>query len=274
MKVLGKVVVVTGGGSGIGKALCQRFHREGAKAIVVADINEAAAKAVAATVGGVGVACDVSDEQQVLSLVKNTEQTYGSLDLFCSNAGIGFGDGGRAATGASNEQWQLSWGVNVMAHVYAARAAIPGMVERGGGYLLQTCSAAGLLSQIGDAAYSTTKHAAVGLAESLAISHGDEGVKVSVLCPQYVATPMIGIAEGEDFSDKDGVISPDQLADIVVQGLDQEQFLILTHPEVENYRQSKAANYDRWLGGMRKLRRLLFGDKQDMDIGDLTGVNK
>lgn len=274
MKLLDKVAVVTGGGSGIGKAMCLRFHQEGARAVIVADINEAAAQAVAHEIGGLAISCDVSDELQVEALVKTVEQSYGQLDLFCSNAGVGFGDGGSSATGATNQQWQLNWGINVMAHVYAARAAIPGMTERGGGYLLQTCSAAGLLSQIGDAAYSSTKHAAIGLAESLSITHGDDGIKVSVLCPQYVATKMIGIEEGEDFSDKAGVISPEQAADSVVSGLASEQFLILTHPEVETYRQNKAANYDRWLGGMRKLRRSLFGGKDTMEIGDLSNVNK
>lgn len=274
MKLADKVVVVTGGGSGIGKALCHRFKQEGARAIVVADIDAEAAQRVADSIDGLGLSCDVSDEQQIKALVQQAEDSYGQIDLFCSNAGVGFGDGGRAATGASNKQWQLNWDINVMAHVYAARAVIPGMVARGGGYLLQTCSAAGLLSQIGDAAYSTTKHAAIGLAESLAISHGDEGIKVSILCPQYVATRMIGLEEGDDYSDRDGVISPEQAAAAVVEGLDKEAFLILTHPEVEAYRQHKAANYDRWLGGMRKLRRALFGDKEDVGIADLTHVNK
>ena len=274
MQLAGKVVVVTGGASGIGKAMCLRFKQAGASTVVVSDINEAAARTVADAVGGLAIACDVSNETEVKALVKNVEQSCGRIDLFCSNAGVGFGDGGAAATGASNQQWQLCWDVNVMAHVYAARAVIPGMVTQGGGYLLQTCSAAGLLSQIGDASYSTTKHAAIGFAESLAITHGDQGIKVSILCPQYVATKMIGIEEGEDFSDRAGVISPAQAAEIVLAGLQAENFLILTHPEVETYRQSKASNYDRWLGGMRKLRRSLFGDRESVSIAELTSVNK
>jgi NAD(P)-dependent dehydrogenase (short-subunit alcohol dehydrogenase family) len=274
MKLADKVVVVTGGGSGIGKALCYRFQQEGARAVVVADIDGEAAQRVAKAIDGLGLACDVADEQQIKTLVQTVEDRYGQIDLFCSNAGVAFGDGGRVASGASNKHWQLSWDINVMAHLYAARAVIPGMAARGGGYLLQTCSAAGLLSQIGDTAYSTTKHAAIGLAEALAISHGDEGIKVSILCPQYVATPMIGLQEGDDYADRDGVISPGQAAAMVVEGLDKEQFLILTHPEVEGYRQHKAANYDRWLGGMRKLRRMLFGDKEAVDLTDLTNVNK
>ena len=187
------------------------------------------------------------------NLVTRTEQHFGPIDLFCSNAGVCFGEPD-SATSASNTQWQTSWDIHVMAHVYAARAVLPSMIERGFGYFLQTASAAGVLNQIGDAAYSTTKHAALGFAESLAITHGDDGIKVSVVCPQYVATPMLGYEEGDDFSNYPGIISPHQLADSVIEGLEEERFLILPHPQVARYYQHKTADYDRWIAGMRRLR--------------------
>jgi len=251
MNVNKKTVVVTGGASGIGRAIAVRFAREGAR-VAVADLDGEAAQSVAKGIGGLGLNCDVTREADIGRLVTRTEDHFGPIDLFCSNAGVAFGEPD-SATSAGNEQWQRCWEIHVMAHVYAARAALPGMIARGGGYFLQTASAAGLLNQIGDAAYSTTKHAAIGFAEALAITHGDEGIKVSVICPQYVATPMLGYAEGEGIAG--GVIGPEQVADSVIEGLEAERFLILPHPEVEQYRQRKAGNYDRWLGGMRKLRR-------------------
>lgn len=258
MELANKVVVVTGGAQGIGKALCERFAREGAT-VMVADLNLAAAQTVADAIGGHALVCDVSSETQVQALVCHTQETLGPIDLFCSNAGIAVGDGGPNATSADNNVWQRCWDIHVMAHVYAARAALPSMIERGSGYFLQTVSAAGLLNQIGDAAYSTTKHAALGFAESLAITHGDQGIKVSALCPQYVATQMIGHSENNDLSQQPGVISVEQVAERVVQGLVDEKFLIMTHDDVETYRQRKAADYDRWLGGMRRLRKNLLG---------------
>lgn len=252
MKLQDKTVVVTGGVSGIGAALCQRFAAEGAK-LVVADLAEEKAQKIAELIGGLAVACDVTKESDIQNLVAQTEATFGPIDLFCSNAGICFGEPD-LATSASNAQWQTCWEVHVMAHVYAARAVLPGMIERGGGYLVQMASAAGLLNQIGDAAYSASKHAAVSFAEALAITHGDQGIKVSVICPQYVATPMLGYEAGNVAAELPGVISPQDVAESVVQGIDEERFLILPHPQVATFCQHKAADHDRWIKGMRRLR--------------------
>ena len=261
MRLAGKMVVVTGGASGIGKGLCERFHAEGARAVVVADLDEARAREVATAIGGDAFALDVRDESQIVSLVAEVESRHGRIDLFCSNAGILALDGEPWwATSAPNDTWQAMWEIHVMSHVYAARACLPGMLERGEGYFLNTASAAGLLNQIGDAAYSTTKHAAIGFAEALAITHGDDGIRVSVLCPQAVATRMIGDSGGGT-AGVDGVLTPLQVAAEVVQGLADETFLILPHKEVIEYRKNKSDDYDRWLGGMRKLRRR-FGNPQ------------
>ena len=199
MDLKDKIIAVTGGANGIGKALCQRFAAEGAKAIAVIDLEADPAKKLADEIGGIAYVADVSEEADIQKVIVDLEQRFGHIDLFCSNAGIGFGNppGGHAAS-QNNQQWQSIWQVNVMAHVYAARAALPAMLKRGSGYFLNTASAAGLLSQIDDASYSTTKHAAIGFAESLAISHGDQGIGVSVLCPQAVATRMIGMDDPED----------------------------------------------------------------------------
>ncbi|TCO71076.1 SDR family oxidoreductase [Chromatocurvus halotolerans] len=256
MQVRDRVVVVTGGGNGIGKALCERFHAEGARTVVVADLEQDAAQGVADSISGVAYALDVRDEAQIDGMVAEVEGRFGGIDLFCSNAGIIAGDGEPwHVTSAANATWQAMWEIHVMAHVYAARACLPGMMARGEGYFLNTASAAGLLNQIGDAAYSTTKHAAVGFAEALAITHGDDGIKVSCLCPQAVATRMIGSVENGGTAGVDGVLTAQQVADAVIEGLAAEQFLILPHREVADYRQLKTDNYDRWLGGMRKLRR-------------------
>lgn len=260
MEVAGKVVIVTGGANGIGRALCERFHRAGARKVVVADLEEDNARAVAAAVDGDAFGVNVRDEAAINAMVEAVESRHGQVDLFCSNAGIIALDGEPWwATSAPNATWAAMWEIHVMAHVYAARACLPAMLERGEGYFLNTASAAGLLNQIGDAAYSTTKHAAIGFAESLAITHGDDGIKVSVLCPQAVATRMAAnTSEGAGAAaGVDGVITPEQVADAVIEGLAAETFLILPHPQVEQYRQNKAASYDRWLGGMRKLRRSL-----------------
>ena len=261
MELAGKVAVVTGGANGIGRAICERFHQEGARKVIVADLEEGSAEAVAQAVAGDAFGVNVRDENQIQAMVAEVESRYGLIDLFCSNAGIIAMDGEPWwATSASNETWQAMWEIHVMSHVYAARACLPGMLERGEGYFLNTASAAGLLNQIGDAAYSTTKHAAIGFAEALAITHGDDGIKVSVLCPQAVATRMIGDSEGGT-AGVDGVLTPQQVAAEVVKGLADETFLILPHKEVIDYRKNKSDDYDRWLGGMRKLRRR-FGNPQ------------
>lgn len=258
MNLKDKTVVVTGGARGIGKALCRAFSDQGAR-VVVADILAEETSETAAAISGLAVTCDVSREEDIQQLVIAAESAYGSIDLFCSNAGICRGEPEHSAS-ASNETWQACWDIHVMAHVYAARAVLPSMLKRGEGYFVQMASAAGLLSQIGDAAYSASKHAAVGFAESLSITHGDDGIKVSVVCPQYVATPMLGYSEGEDTDQFPGVISPDQLAETVIEGIEAEKFLILPHPDVSQFIQYKTSDYDRWLGGMRKLRRKIVSE--------------
>jgi NAD(P)-dependent dehydrogenase (short-subunit alcohol dehydrogenase family) len=249
MELADKVVVVTGGASGIGRALAQRFAAERARGVIVSDRDGAGAATVAAGIGeaqALAVTTDVSVESDVQELVRTTEERYGPIDLFCSNAGIATGGG----VEATNDQWQQIWDINLMAHVYAARAVLPGMLARGEGYLLNTASAAGLLSQIGSAPYAVTKHAAVAFAEWLAITHGDEGIKVSCLCPQGVRTNMLG--NGGALLGPTA-IEPEEVADAVVEGLRTEQFLILPHPEVREYFRRKGDDYDRWLGGMRRL---------------------
>lgn len=258
MRVAGQVVVVTGGADGIGRALCERFGRDGAKAVVVADRNEVGAKAVADAMGGSAFPCDVGREADLQRLVEETEARHGPIGLFCSNAGIADGVDPLSANagGAPDEVWARSWAVNVMAHVWAARHLVPRMKARGGGWFLHTASAAGLLSQVGGAVYSTTKHAAVGFAENLAISHRADGIRVALLCPQGVDTPMLrGLPEGPQALD--GVLTPEEVAEAVIQGLDAETFLILPHPQVAQYMRNKAENYDKWIGGMAKLQRLM-----------------
>jgi len=257
MKIAGQVVVVTGAAGGIGRALAERCHREGARTVAVADLDGAGAEAVARSIGGAGFACDVAREADIIHLVEETERRFGPIGLFCSNAGIArFDPPGGTAAGAPNASWEQSWAVNVMAHVYAARALLPRMIARRGGYFLHTVSAAGLLSQIGGAVYATTKHAAVGFAEILAITHRDDGIRVSILCPQGVDTAMLRSIPGSA-AEVDGVLTPEQVADAAIAGLERESFLILPHPQVQTYMENKLQNYDRWLGGMAKLRRKL-----------------
>lgn len=257
MQLSDKVVVVTGGGNGIGRALCRRFASEGARAVVVADIDGAASAAVADDIGNatnaVAVTTDVSVEADVVHLVEEAERLCGPIDLFCANAGVAEGGGPEAR----DEAWARSWGVNVMAHVYAARALLPGWLARGEGYLLHTASAAGLLTNLGALPYSVTKHAVVGLAEWLSITYGDAGIRVSCLCPQGVRTNMLlgGLDDtaGSAVLASGGVIEPEDAADAVVAGLADERFLILTHAEVADYVTRKATDRDRWLRGMRRL---------------------
>lgn len=259
MDVRDKVVVVTGGADGIGAALCRRFARAGAAVVVVADRNGDGAAAVAAEIGGEAVTLDVSDGDATAAMVADIEARHGRIDLFCCNAGVGDGDPDRnSATSSPDAVWHRAWNVNVMAHVHAARAVIPGMVARGGGYILNTVSAAGLLSQIGGAVYSTTKHAAVGFAESLSITHGDQGIKVSVLCPQAVRTAMTA-GNPDGVASVDGMMEPETLAEMVVRSIAAEEFLILPHPQVLDYMRNKTADYGRWIGGMRKLNRRYDG---------------
>jgi len=254
MNLKDRIIVITGAASGIGRAMARRFADEGPTLIVCADRDEAGAKATAAEVGGVAFTVDVSVEADIETLIRTVETVHGPIDLFCSNAGIGIGGGAEA----SNADWQRIWDINVMAHVWAARHLVPLMAARGGGYLLNTASAAGLLSQIGSAPYDVTKHAAVGLAEWLAITHGDQGIKVSVLCPQAVRTAMT--AGNEDgVASVDGMMEPEELAEVVVKSIAAEEFLILPHPQVLDYMRRKTADYGRWIGGMRKLNRAYQG---------------
>jgi len=251
LKIADKVVVVTGGANGIGRALCRRFAAEGARSIVVADLDGVAAKRVADQVGGLAIECDVAREGDVARLVMQTVSDAGPVDLFCSNAGIAISGGEETP----NPEWQRAWDVNLMAHVYAARHVLPSMLERGGGYLLQTVSAAGLLTHIQSATYAVSKHASLAFAEWLAVTYADRGIRVSALCPQGVRTDMLRRAaeEGRGFL-VEGALEPEQVADEVVKGLADERFLILPHPDVAEYFRRKATDYDRWLRGMSKLR--------------------
>ncbi|MFT5394203.1 MAG: NAD(P)-dependent dehydrogenase (short-subunit alcohol dehydrogenase family) [Gammaproteobacteria bacterium] len=249
MKLAGKVVIVTGAGSGIGRALARRFVAEGAKGVLCADLQADAVQAVADEIGAVAVACDVADEAQIQALVQRAESDIGPVDVFCSNAGIAqLGD-----ENAPDSDWQRNWDIHVMAHVYAARAVCPGMAARGSGYLVNTASAAGLLTHVNSATYSVTKHAAVALAEYLSISHAPSGIRVSVLCPQAVRTAMTqGLEAG--VASVDGMIEPETLAECVVQTMDKEEFLIIPHLEVLEYMRRKTNDYDRWLRGMRRMK--------------------
>jgi len=260
MELAGKVAVVTGGASGIGRALCRRFAAEGAS-VVVADVDAPGAAAVAQEIKGLAVPCDMSVEADVLALIDATCLSFDRIDLFCANAGILAGsppDDPAACIGpeASDEDWERMWRVNVLSHIYAARALVPLMLDQGGGYVLVTASAAGLLTMPGNAPYAVTKHAAVGFAEWLAITYGDQGLRVSCLCPQLVRTEMLAAAqsavEQRGFG-QSKVLESDDVAEAVVEGLREERFLILPHPEVSDYFQRKAGDYDRWLAGMRRL---------------------
>jgi NAD(P)-dependent dehydrogenase (short-subunit alcohol dehydrogenase family) len=255
VNVTDAVIVVTGAGSGIGAAMARRFAADGAAAVVVCDRNAEAARALAAGIGGVAETVDVTDPDAVADLVARTEQARGRIDLFCSNAGIATGTG----IDGPDEDWRLTYEVHVLAHVYAARAVLPGMLARGRGYLLNTASAAGLLTAPGDAAYSASKHAAVGLAAWLAVEYGDRGIGVSVLCPQGVSTPLLmdplaaGNASARAVAAAGTIVTPEEVADSVVSGLSAERFLILPHPEVARYWAQLAADPDRWLAGVRRM---------------------
>lgn len=261
----GKTVVITGGASGIGKAIARRYAGLGAH-VVIADLDGAAANALAAELGGLGRACDVSDEAQIQNVVVQTMDRFGAVDMFVSNAGFATGQPDHAAS-AQNDVWQRNWDVHVMSHVYAARACLPDMIARGSGTLVNVASAAGLLNQIGDAAYSATKHAAVSFAESLAITHADDGIQVAVVCPQYVATPLLDM--DEDTETHAGLIAPEQVADALIKGLAEGRFLILPHPSVSEFTKLRAAEPDKWLGGMRALRRKFLRDSPTGELKDM-----
>jgi len=249
MKIRDKVVVVTGGASGIGRGLCQRFAAEGAKGVVVSDYDEAGAVEVAEQIGGLAVKADVGSEAEIKALVETATRHFGPIDLFCSNAGIlASGD-----VDAPDSLWQRSWDIHVMAHVYAARAVLPSMIERGDGYLLQTGSAGGMLTTLGAAPYAVSKHAAVAFAEWLSITYARHGIKVSCLCPLGVKTGMLSEeTEGVGKLLMKTALTPEEVAGHVVAGLEKEDFFILPHPEVMDYFKGRAGNHERWLGHMRR----------------------
>ena len=270
MDIAQRVVVITGAGSGIGEALAHATSAAGAAHVVVADLNGDEARRVAADVGGTPAELDVRDESALVDLVDRTEQAHGPIGLFASNAGYVT----TAGLEDSNERIQAMWEVHVMAHVYAARAVLPQMIANEGGYLLNTASAAGLLTQIGSLAYSVTKGAAVSLAEWLAITHHHQGIRVSVLCPQAVRTNIIanspdrempadadedpwegGVASG------DGVLEADRVAAACLDAIAEERFHVLPHAEVADYARRKADDVDRWLAGMRRYQDLLYADE-------------
>ena len=251
MQVKDRIIVVTGAASGIGKAMAQRFHKEGAKLVVCADYNGDGVRAVAEEVDGISFEVNVAVEADIQTLIETVESEHGPIDLFCSNAGISVAGG----VEVDNDDWQRIWDINLMAHVWAARHLVPKMLARGGGYLLNTASAAGLLSQIGSAPYAVTKHAAVSLAEWLSLTYGDQGLKVSVLCPQAVRTAMTAGHE-DAVASVDGMMDPDDVAEACMQTIEAEKFLVLPHPEVMEYMRRKTSDYDRWLGGMQRLNAL------------------
>ena len=248
----GKVIVVTGAGGGIGAALARAFARAGARCVVVADIDGEGAAVVAAEIEGEAAQVDVTDRDRVRRLVDDVESRIGPIDLFASNAGIG----GTGGVELDPSVWQETWDVNVMAHVHAAAAVLPKMLSRGAGYLLQTASAAGLLTNLGAAPYSVTKHGAVALAEWLSITYGDRGIAVSCLCPQFVRTGLLddlaGAPETREWVES-AAMAPDEVAAVAIEGVREERFLILPHPEVAGYFEGKARDYERWLAGMRRL---------------------
>lgn len=248
MDIRGRVAIVTGGASGIGAGMARRFAAEGARGIVVADLNLDRAQDVAQEVGGVAVRCDVSRESDIQALVDAARQRFGQVDIFMSNAGILGRMGGLEL---DDPLWEKMWQVHGMAHVWAARAVVPEMVARGEGYFVVTASAAGLLNIVESAPYGVTKHAAVGFAEWLRIAYGRRGVRVSCLCPQSVRTGMVTGDGGS--AGHDGILTPEQVAADVVATMRDERFLILPHPEVAGYLRHKAQDYDRWLGGMQKM---------------------
>ena len=255
MQLENKVVVITGAGSGIGAAMARRFSEESTAGMMLADINTESVATVAEEIGAAHFQLDVSDPSANRVLIETTEELFGPVDLFCANAGYGVA----GSEQSDPDGWDKMWGVNVMSHVHAARNLVPGWLARGHGYFLSTASAAGLLTNLGAAEYSVTKHAAVAFAEWLAVSYGDKGVKVSCVCPQFVNTPLIeAMSELDTLISTAAVLEPQAVADAVVDGLAEERFLILPHPEVEQYLQNKAGDYDRWIEGMQKLQRVVF----------------
>lgn len=267
MDIADKVIIITGGASGIGKALARKFSAEGGK-IVIADINEKRLKIVSNKLNCEGNLCDVTDEKQIQFLIESVNTKLGPVDIFVSNAGTILGETSHAAS-ATDCIWNQCWQLHVMSHVYAARSLLPGMIKRKNGCFLQIISAAALLSQIGDSAYSATKQAALGFAESLAISHKMDGIQVSVACPQYVATDMLGYSESALAYRPQTVLTPDEVAESIIIGLKKEHFLILPHQEVYQYMKFKSSKYNKWIDQMSKLRTRALKKSTTLDIKKL-----
>ena len=257
MDLAGRHIVVTGGASGIGRACALRFADEDAK-VTVADLDETGAQRTAGEIGGLGLKADVGRESDITALIDTAERHHGPIDVFFSNAGITGPAGGPEIT---NDDWDLLWRVNVLSHIWAARALLPPMLERQEGYLVSTASAAGLLSQLGAIGYAATKHAAVAVAEWIDITYRDQGVRASCLCPQFVNTPMVtdGVLDIDKLQQIAQVLEPEQVADDVVDAIREERFLILPHPEVAKYMRNRGNDHARWLAGMRQLQAQLGG---------------
>lgn len=270
MNIENKIAVVTGGAGGIGAALCRALASKGAK-VVVSDLNIDSAQVVATEIGGIAIACDVSSERDIQRLISETESQLGDIDLFVSNAGFGVGEPSHVAS-AGDDVWQKNWELHVMSHVWASRALLPKMIERGDGYLVNTASAAGLLVQIADAAYSATKHAAVSFAESLAIGHSDDGIKVSVICPQYVNTDILAVPKDLRGKQLQGVITPEDCASTIVKGIEDEIFMILTHPEVAEFYRNRANDPSRWVKGMRRYRAAMLDENGKFDFRKVFNI--
>ncbi len=267
MNIKDKIVVVTGGAHGIGRALCREFHKLGAAGIVVADLDLAGAEKVAAEVSGLAIECNVAKEDQIQNLVAKTHEKYGRVDIFCSNAGVGISDAPSwTASGGSNKGWQLCWEVNVMSQVYAARAVLPEMQARGSGHIFNTASAAGLLAQMGDAAYTATKHASYAFSKNLALTHGAEGIGVSVLCPQYVATTMTGIPDDSEQERGAFMLEPEDVAAICCEAIENNQFMITPHQQVKKFVAYMHADHDKWLKSMQELRAKQIGDAEELEM--------
>lgn len=270
MDISGKLIAITGAANGIGAAVAKEFSARGAR-LALSDINVEALKPLAQELGAVvATQCDATSEQSIQAFISSAEE-QGDIDLFFSNAGFSTAEPSHAAS-ADNGVWEKNWQLHVMAHVYASRALLPKMIKRQEGYLVNIASAAGMLAQIGDAAYSATKHAALSFAESLAISHADDGIKVSVVCPQYVNTDILGLAETERTKPLPGVISAEQCASVIVDGIESEKFLILSHPEVQGYAENKTNDREKWLDSMRRYRRSLLGDDGKLDLKRIFGA--
>ena len=250
MKIENKVIVVTGGSGGIGLALGSRFISENAKVVILLDINFNNFETKYNNL--ISKICDVTNAKELTRIIDEINLEFGLIDIFCSNAGIlTLGD-----EQTSFDDWNKNWNLHVMSHVFAAKKLIPEMLKRGSGYFVNTSSAAGLLSHIDSVSYSTTKHAAIGFAEWIAITYGKQGIGVSILCPQAVETAMT-VGRENEVSALDGMMKPEQVAVDVIKAIKEETFLISPHAQVLGYFQNKANNYSRWIGGMQKLRQKL-----------------